>query len=181
MEDQAEARKLRIAKNQEKTKERKQLMEDRAKERKSRIAKLQAASYNNQEKTKDRKQCIENLRAVRYNNNSNEAENLQRKELFSSQTVGRTFINFFKKERKSTQDNCKEKDLQTDSSSADTWAQDRLEQLRSSFNKTRNAFAERGERLNTLNEKTLTMKDACHDYSTMAAKLKKKNKSKGWW
>lgn len=158
--------------------------QDRDVERKQRIEKLQAASYNNQEQMNERRQRIEKLQAARYNNHSNVTETEQREELFSLQTMGRTFINFFTNECGSienTEDKFTKKFVQSNNTGADKWAKDRLLQLKSSSNQTKNAFNERGERLNAVGEKTLALKDACRNYSNMAQNLKKKKTSRGWW
>ena len=57
--------------------------------------------------------------------------------------------------------------------------EDKLQSVTASLSATRDAFNERGERLNSLAEKTAALSDASKDFAAMAKELKKQQQSRG--
>ena len=60
-------------------------------------------------------------------------------------------------------------------------AEGALQGMATTLNQTRDAFNERGERLNTLSEKTSALKEASLDFAKMAKELEKQQKGGFFW
>lgn len=57
--------------------------------------------------------------------------------------------------------------------------EDQLQSVTAKLSATRDAFNERGERLNSLAEKTAALQYASKDFASMAKELRKQQESKG--
>jgi len=91
--------------------------------------------------------------------------------------AGMPFVRFFTDRDVKGKNYC---DGKVTGSSNDTLVQNRIGEVTSSLNQTKDAFNERGERLSTLSEKTRALKDACSIYSKEAHELKKSQRNRGW-
>lgn len=130
---------------------------------------------------KARKERIEKCQTARYNSNTNSSmgrvgtdtttETTEREELFGS-AMGRAVKNFFT-------DGGSERTDSVRIRSAEKSAQDQLGGITSSLNQTKDALNERGERLNTLSDKTRALKDASADFASMAKELKRSQEGGG--
>jgi len=59
--------------------------------------------------------------------------------------------------------------------------EDQLQGIAATLSQTKDAFNERGERLNSLSEKTAALKDASRDFAKMAQELEKQQKGGLFW
>ena len=104
---------------------------------------------------------IEKAQAARYNSNplrsTEQDESAAKEELFGN--VVRAVKNFFMEE------------VEVEDNSSPN-ANERVTGVMDSLNATRNAFNERGQKLDNLVEKTSALKDASEDFAKMAKELR---------
>lgn len=131
-----------------------------------------------QEKTNARKEHIEKLQGTRHRAGiPTITDDSKREELFSGSAMSRAVRNFFTDGGTGTANDDVEQS--TRSGSAEKSAQDQLVGIASSLDQTKDALNERGERLNTLSDKTRALADASSDFASMAKELKKSQEGGG--
>jgi hypothetical protein len=131
---------------------------DMKKERKMRIEKAWAASHG---QSKMKRNALQETQ---------KDEGAAKEELFG--TVGRAMKNFFMEEVEVEVEDPRAQDLSTN---------DRVSGVMSSLSQTGEAFRERGDKLNTLVEKTDALKNASVDFAKMAKELKESQQGGMFW
>lgn len=133
------------------------------------------------EKTEARKLRMEKLQATTWGkkamspggNAKDDDSSAMKEELFSGSNLGKVVKGFFNMDDRREHVGGKIENKKS--------ANDELTGIAQSLNQTRNAFNERGERLNTLSDKTSALKDASSDFAKMAKELNKSQQSGFFW